>query len=73
MVAAIPAIIAVAGTVASTVASRNTVEPSAGPDPADATAKAAEQQATIKASREEFIQRQGALGPIQLQAPTLKI
>ena len=73
MVAAIPAIIAVASTVASTALDRRTIDPSAGPDPADAAAKAAEQQATIQASREQFIQRQGAQGPIQLQAPTLKI
>ncbi len=73
MVAAIPAIIAIAGTVASVALKKDAINPSAGPDPADAAAKAAEQQATIQASREQFIQRQGAQGPIQLQAPTLKI
>ncbi len=73
MVAAIPAIIAVAGAVAPLILKKDAINPSAGPDPADAAAKAAEQQSTIQASREQFIQRQGTLGPIQLQAPTLKI
>jgi len=72
MASAIPMIILAAGTLASQIQeSRQDVLP--GPDPDLARKKANEAQTKIQNSRETFLQRQGTLGPIQLQAPTLKI
>jgi hypothetical protein len=43
------------------------------PDQADATAIAEEEQRKLRISRERFLERRGTLGPIQLQAPVLKV
>jgi len=70
MVAAIPVIVA---SIIPLLLKSDKIEPAAAPDPADAEKIAAEQQKTIQQGRESFVRRQGSLGPIQLQAPTLKI
>ncbi len=72
MAQAIPFIILAAGSLATQLQSgRN--KPPGPPDPAIAQKEANEANVKIQKSRESFLQRQGTLGPIQLQAPTLKI
>jgi hypothetical protein len=73
MVEIVPAIIAATASVAAVIVTKNDIEPLPQPDPEEASRKATESQVAIRKSRDSFIQRQGTLGPIQLQAPTLRI
>ena len=73
MVQAIPIILAVGASAASVVANKGKNKPLPPPNDADAELIAAKRQAKIQSGRENFLERQGTLGPIQLQAPTLKI
>ena len=73
MVEVIPVILALTASTATAIVTNKRNRPLPPPPEEDAVAKAQEQQGAIQSSRENFIQRQGTLGPIQLQAPTLKI
>lgn len=55
------------------LAGRNDVDEIEGPDPQDAIDAANEADRKIRGSRENFLSRESRKGPIQLQAPTLKI
>lgn len=58
---------------ASYVASTREQDEIEGPDPQDAIDEANEADKKVRDSRESFLSRESRRGPIQLQAPTLKI
>lgn len=74
MAEAIPFILISLFSTAATILSQDdAVEPLAPPDPQDAVDRATESAKKVRASRVNAFERSEQLGPIQLQAPTLKI
>lgn len=73
MAEAIPFILISLFSTAATILAKDDVEPLAPPDPQDAVDRATESAKKVRASRVNAFERSEQLGPIQLQAPTLKI